>query len=76
MAQRNGYRTALASPQMGGEDFAFYLHHVPRVFINISSASDAGLHHPAFDPDESLIEPAVNYFTQFAPRALNVVAGL
>lgn len=76
LAQHSGYRTALASPQMGGEDFAFYLHHVPGVFINVGSASEAGLHHPAFDPDESLIEPAVNYFTQLAPRALSAVADL
>lgn len=74
LAQRNGYRTAVAEPQMGGEDFAFYLQRVPGVFVNIGSASDAGLHHPAFDPDESIIEPAVNYFTQLAPKALAAVA--
>lgn len=76
LAQNSGYSTALSSPGMGGEDFAFYLHHVPGVFINIGSASDAGLHHPKFCPDEGLIEPAVNYFTELAPRALNLVAGL
>lgn len=76
LAQETGYSTALASREMGGEDFAFYLHHVPGVFITIGSASAAGLHHPKFDPDEALIAPAVNYFTQLVPRALNLVAGL
>lgn len=72
-AQESGYRTQVAAPQMGGEDFAFYLHQVPGVFVSIGSASDFGLHHPAFDPDESIIGPAVNYFSQLAPRALAAV---
>lgn len=59
---------------MGGEDFAFYLQQVPGTFVNIGSASAFGLHHPAFNPDEALLRPAVDYFTQLAPRALNIVA--
>ena len=74
LAKEGGYHTQIASPQMGGEDFAFYLHHIPGAFVCIGSASHYGLHHPAFDPDESIIEPAVNYFTQLAPRALAAIA--
>jgi metal-dependent amidase/aminoacylase/carboxypeptidase family protein len=59
---------------MGGEDFAFYLHHVPGAFVSIGSASAFGLHHPEFDPNEAVIEPAVNYFTALAQRALHTVA--
>jgi len=56
---------------MGGEDFAFYLHHVPGAFVSIGSASDFGLHHPQFNPDESAIYPAAEYFQQLAEKALD-----
>lgn len=74
LAQARGFRTERGMPQMGGEDFAFYLHHVPGAFVSIGSASAFGLHHPGFDPDEGILEPAVDYFTQLAPRALDIVA--
>lgn len=65
-----GYNTEVAVPQMGGEDFAFYLHHVPGAFVSIGSASEFGLHHPQFNPDESAIYPAANYFQQLAEKTL------
>ncbi|WP_312757445.1 amidohydrolase [Pantoea brenneri] len=75
LAQETGYLAErAATPQMGGEDFAFYLQRVPGAFVSIGSASTYGLHHAGFDPDEALIEPAVNYFTRLAPRALQIVA--
>ena len=74
IAKESGYNVEVATPQMGGEDFAFYLHHVPGAFVSIGSASVFGLHHPEFDPNEALIEPAVDYFTALAQRALHAVA--
>ncbi|MBF6638895.1 amidohydrolase [Rouxiella silvae] len=74
IAKESGYNVEVATPQMGGEDFAFYLHHVPGAFVSIGSASAFGLHHPEFDPNEAVIEPAVNYFTALAQRALHTVA--
>lgn len=65
-----GYKTEVATAQMGGEDFAFYLHHVPGAFVSIGSASEFGLHHPQFNPDESAIYPAAAYFQQLAEKAL------
>ncbi|MDJ0040005.1 amidohydrolase [Pantoea allii] len=74
-AAQSGYRAEQAvTPLMGGEDFAFYLQQVPGAFVNIGSASEYGLHHPAFNPDEAMLGPAVDYFTQLAPRALARVA--
>ncbi|MBP2168295.1 amidohydrolase [Erwinia toletana] len=70
LAQESGYRSEVATPQMGGEDFAFYLQQIPGAFVSIGSASEFGLHHPGFDPAEALIGPAVDYFTTLAPRAL------
>src|SRR5471032_1651249 len=66
-----GYKAEVATAQMGGEDFAFYLHHVPGAFVSIGSASEFGLHHPQFNPDESAIFPAANYFQQLAEKALH-----
>ncbi|EFE95497.1 M20 peptidase aminoacylase family protein [Serratia odorifera] len=65
-----GYQAEVAPLQMGGEDFAFYLHHVPGAFVSIGSASEFGLHHPQFNPDEAAIYPAANYFQQLAEKAL------
>ncbi|WP_312947089.1 amidohydrolase [Superficieibacter sp.] len=69
-AQRAGYQTEHAELHMGGEDFAVYLQHIPGAFVSIGSASEFGLHHPAFDPDEALIAPAAYYFAGLAERAL------
>ena len=74
VARESGYLAEQAeTPQMGGEDFAFYLQQVPGAFVSIGSASEYGLHHAAFDPDEALIGPAVAYFTRLVPRALQRV---
>ncbi|WP_345830082.1 amidohydrolase (plasmid) [Pantoea sp. BRR-3P] len=70
LAKEQGYQTQIGTPQMGGEDFAFYLQQLPGAFVSIGSASDYGLHHAGFDPDEAMLEPAVQYFTELAQRAL------
>ncbi len=70
LAKEQGYQTQIGTPQMGGEDFAFYLQQLPGAFVSIGSASDYGLHHASFDPDEAMLEPAVQYFTELAQRAL------
>lgn len=74
VAEEAGYRVRDQQPLMGGEDFAFYLHHVPGVFVNIGSASEFGLHHPRFNPDEAAILPAANYFNLLAGKALQKLA--
>ncbi|HTE20163.1 MAG TPA: amidohydrolase [Armatimonadota bacterium] len=46
----------ISRPSMGGEDFAFYLDHVPGAMFRLGcaspSAGNAPLHSPAFDLDE------------------------
>ncbi|AGB81430.1 amidohydrolase [Serratia sp. FGI94] len=74
VAKEFGYRVEEAELQMGGEDFAIYLHHVPGVFVSIGSASEFGLHHPRFAPDEQAIFPAAQYFERLAERALQQLA--
>ena len=40
VAAEAGYRVEEAELQMGGEDFALYLHHVPGAFVSIGSARE------------------------------------
>ncbi len=70
VAAQAGYRTHHADLHLGGEDFAVYLQHIPGAFVSIGSASEYGLHHPAFNPDERLIAPAAHYFARLAEEAL------
>lgn len=72
IAAEHGYTVEHAELQMGGEDFAFYLHHTPGTFVSIGSASKFGLHHPGFDPDEALLAPAATYFSRLAEAALRI----
>ncbi|CCG87783.1 M20 peptidase aminoacylase family protein [Erwinia piriflorinigrans] len=74
VAARQDYEVQHAELQMGGEDFAFYLHHTPGAFVSIGSASEFGLHHPGFNPDEALLYPAAHYFSQLAEAALHDIA--
>ncbi len=70
VANEHGYRTAEADLHMGGEDFAVYLQQIPGAFVSIGSDSPYGLHHPAFNPDEGLIDEAARYFARLAEKAL------
>lgn len=70
VAQQAGYRVQSAELHLLGEDFAFYLQQVPGAFVSIGSASDFGLHHASFTPDEALIAPAADYFARLARQAL------
>lgn len=73
VAREAGYETRHAELHMGGEDFAVYLQQIPGAFVSIGSNSPYGLHHPSFNPDEALIEPAARYFAQLAEKALQHV---
>jgi len=54
-----GSTKALATTNMGGEDFAYYLERVDGCFMRIGTfregRSNAGVHTPRFDPDEDAI---------------------
>lgn len=66
-----GSKAELANPSMGGEDFAYYTHHVPGVFFRLGVGSDAKNieyphHHPLFDIDEDALPIGVAMLSQIA----------
>lgn len=73
VAKDSGYRVRTADLHLGGEDFAIYLQNVPGAFVSIGSASEFGLHHEGFNPDEALLAPAAEYFSQLAEQALTLL---
>ncbi|AIQ36576.1 hydrolase [Paenibacillus sp. FSL R5-0345] len=70
IASHVGYEVHDIPPQMGGEDFSFYLQQIPGAFVNIGSGPAYALHHPRFDVDEAAILPAAKYFAILAEQAL------
>lgn len=70
IAKQMGYEVIDFKPQLGGEDFAHYLHQVPGAFINLGSQSPYALHHPKFEINIDMIMPAVNYLYILAKQAL------
>lgn len=69
-AARAGYEVHDIPPQMGGEDFAYYLQQIPGAFVNIGTGPNHALHHPQFDVDEAALLPAAKYFAALAEQAL------
>ncbi len=74
IAKQQGYEVIDFQPQLGGEDFAHYLHHVPGAFINLGSQSPYALHHPKFLVNTDMIMPAANYLANLAKQGLIEVA--
>jgi len=70
IALHSGYEVHDIPPQMGGEDFSFYLQQIPGAFVNIGSGPAYALHHPRFDVDEAAILPTAKYFALLAEQAL------
>lgn len=70
VASEAGYEVQDIPPQMGGEDFSYYLQQIPGAFVNIGTGPAYALHHPRFDVDEAALLPAAKYFASLAERAL------
>lgn len=70
VAKQQHYQTETADLHLGGEDFSAYLEAIPGAFVSLGSASQFGLHHPAFNPDEAMLKPAARYFAALAQSAL------
>lgn len=65
--------TADGVPVMGGEDFAFMLEARPGAFMFIGNGDSAGLHHPAYDFNDSIIPVGIGYWTGLAEARLTTL---
>ena len=66
----------IAAPNMGGEDFAYYLMKKPGAFMFLSSAdpkkhTDVPHHNPRFNVDEDVLWEGSAVFVRIAERFLN-----
>ena len=57
-------------PSMGGEDFAYMLQQRPGAFIFIGNGPSAGLHHPAYDFNDSIISTGLAYWEKLVEARL------
>jgi amidohydrolase len=68
--------TSVEHPNMGGEDFAFFLQKVPGAFMFLSSANaakhtDVAHHNPKFNVDEDVLWEGSAVFVRIAEKFLN-----
>jgi amidohydrolase len=57
-------------PLMGGEDFAYMLEKRPGAFIFCGNGDSAGLHHPAYNFDDSAIVFGTSYWIKLVENTL------
>lgn len=57
-------------PVMGAEDFSFMLEARPGAFIFVGNGKSAGLHHPAYDFNDSAIPFGTSYWIKLVETAL------
>lgn len=64
----------MPNPIMGGEDFAYYTHRVPGVFMFVGVVSDANpkqpMHHPKYNIDERVLTLGASVMAYSAARIL------
>ena len=68
--------TEVKAPNMGGEDFAYYLEKLPGAFMFLSSSNpakgtDVSHHNPKFDVDEDVLWEGAAVFTAIVEEFLN-----
>jgi len=65
----------IPNPDLGAEDFAWYLEHVPGMIFRLGTHGRPGtafeLHHPRFDIDERALATGVKLFCQSAVNYFN-----
>jgi hippurate hydrolase len=63
----------LEHPSMGGEDFSYYLEHVPGCYVRFGARGEGHeyvpLHSPSFDIDEGVLKVGAAFFDQLARDA-------
>ena len=62
-----------APPLMGGEDFAYMLLARPGAYILIGNGDTAGVHHPAYDFDDSAIPAGCSWWAEMIESRMPAV---
>lgn len=58
-------------PQLGGEDFSYYLDRKPGLFVHIGAGETGAAHGPTFRPNPAAIGYGIRFLTAIAQKALN-----
>ena len=58
-----------AGREMGSEDFAYMLERCPGSYLFIGNGATAGLHHPAYDFDDTVAPIGASFFARLVERA-------
>jgi hippurate hydrolase len=61
---------AQAGPEMGAEDFAYFLEKCPGAYLFIGNGESAGLHHPAYDFNDETAVAGASFFARLVERSL------
>lgn len=69
-AEQVGLKTAVTTPSLGGEDFAFYQEDIRGVFIQVGTGRTYPNHHPKFQVDPEALQPAAQYLSVLGENAL------
>ena len=59
-------------PEMGAEDFAYFLEKRPGAYLFVGNGDTAGLHHPEYDFDDETAAAGASFFARLIERALPV----
>ncbi|KAA8818820.1 amidohydrolase [Bifidobacterium vespertilionis] len=70
VAEGLGLKTGVAIPELGGEDFSYYLDKAPGVFVRVGAGETGAAHGPTFAPDPTGIPAGAEYLANIAVRAL------
>ena len=57
-------------PEMGAEDFAYFLQERPGAYLFIGNGESAGLHHPKFNFNDETAAHGASFFARLVERAL------
>ncbi|MFC4599532.1 amidohydrolase [Cohnella hongkongensis] len=69
-AEALGLQVVEPTPSPAGEDFSYYLRHVPGSFFFLGASGPQEWHHPAFDVDERALPVGASFFASLAVDAL------
>jgi amidohydrolase len=64
--------TTTHSPVMVGDDFGFFLEHVPGTYVLIGNGPSSGLHSPTYDFNDAILPIAGRWFASLAATSLQV----